>query len=349
MRRSIATLVVALAMTAALSGSALAAEYDPPGATSPSTGTTVLSDQAYTQTTAAGSATSVCPPGSVLTGAHVTASHSPNTTFVDYPYVIVARCAALQTTVADGQLVTSATGPVTDGSELRSCADSVCGQYQFNGAGPQQSDANCPDDQAVTSLQIVSGYWLDELRFGCQALDATGVPTGTVTDTDYAGGNHNPSGPRTPVSCPAGDVAVGLQAETDQWIHLPQLECAPVIPGSPTYGFTGFTAPLITDGFNVMKAGRAIPVKWSLTGLAGDPVVGAHASLTSIRVDCATGTGDTVNPVDEYATGASGLQDFGDGTYQWNWATSASYAGTCRELRLTLDDTTVHRVLFSFR
>ena len=91
---------------------------------------------------------------------------------------------------------------------------------------------------------------------------------------------------------------------------------------------------------NVAKAGRAIPLKWRLYDLGGNPVTDlapAAVHLTSVSVACAALT-ESPNALEEYATGASGLQNRGDGAYQFNWATSQSFAGTCRRLRLDLGE-----------
>ncbi len=53
-----------------------------------------------------------------------------------------------------------------------------------------------------------------------------------------------------------------------------------------------------------------------------------------------------------YATGTdagnSGLQYLGDGNWQYNWATSKTYAGLCRTMSLNLKDGTVHTADFIF-
>jgi hypothetical protein len=38
--------------------------------------------------------------------------------------------------------------------------------------------------------------------------------------------------------------------------------------------------------------------------------------------------------VEEYAAGSSGLQNLGDGYYQFNWKTPTSYAGSCKSIKL---------------
>ena len=61
------------------------------------------------------------------------------------------------------------------------------------------------------------------------------------------------------------------------------------------------------------------------------------AQITSVSVTCAALTQGT-DAVEEYAPGASGLQNLGGGAYQINWATPKSFAGTCRRLRLDLGE-----------
>ena len=88
------------------------------------------------------------------------------------------------------------------------------------------------------------------------------------------------------------------------------------------------------------KAGRAIPLKWRLYDLGGNPVTKlapAAVKLTSVSVACSA-LSEGNDAVEEYVTGASGLQNLGGGAYQLNWATSKTFAGTCRRLRLDLGE-----------
>ena len=61
---------------------------------------------------------------------------------------------------------------------------------------------------------------------------------------------------------------------------------------------------------------------------------------------CATGT--TPDAIKEYAAGMSGLQNLGDGYYQWNWQTPTGYAKSCKTLTLGLGDGTTHTAAFTF-
>ena len=48
--------------------------------------------------------------------------------------------------------------------------------------------------------------------------------------------------------------------------------------------------------------------------------------------------GASPDQVEEYATGGKGLLHLGGGTYQFNWATPKSYAGSCKTATLTAYD-----------
>jgi hypothetical protein len=100
------------------------------------------------------------------------------------------------------------------------------------------------------------------------------------------------------------------------------------------YNFDGLYAPVDRPNtYNVSKAGQAIPLKWRLTDFLGNPVL----TLTAVTVkvnDASCSVGTSADQVEEYASGASGLQNLGDGRYQFNWKTPASYASSCKRLSL---------------
>ena len=102
------------------------------------------------------------------------------------------------------------------------------------------------------------------------------------------------------------------------------------------YVFDGFFEPINNgDIVNVAKAGQAIPVKWRLTDYGNGTPISDPASfvgLYSYSVSCIDFTGDPTDVVEEYASGASGLQYKGDGYWQYNWKTSKTYVGQCRQM-----------------
>ena len=116
------------------------------------------------------------------------------------------------------------------------------------------------------------------------------------------------------------------------------------------YAFTGFAQPVDNGGVdNIVKAGQAVPLRWTLrdaTGTAVTTLTAAHVSVTVTALTCATG--DATDALEEYATGNSGLQNLGGGNYQFNWATPKSYAGSCKTLHLRLNDGSDQTAVFAF-
>ena len=117
----------------------------------------------------------------------------------------------------------------------------------------------------------------------------------------------------------------------------------------PFYDFDGFYAPV--DGpptVNVVKAGSAVPVKFSLGGDQGLEIFAAGYPKSQ-RIDCESGVPTDV--IEETATaGESGLSyDATTGEYTYVWKTNKAWSGTCRQVAVKLDDTTVHRAYFEFK
>jgi hypothetical protein len=115
-----------------------------------------------------------------------------------------------------------------------------------------------------------------------------------------------------------------------------------------TFAYSGLAAPVDDGGvLNVAKAGQSIPLKWRLLDANGAPVTTLSAVSVSVAsLACAAAA--TTDAVDEYAAGASGLQNLGGGYYQYNWATPKSYDGSCKTLQLNLGEGIVRTALFQF-
>ena len=124
------------------------------------------------------------------------------------------------------------------------------------------------------------------------------------------------------------------------------------ISAQPTYAFSGFDKPVDNQPIvNNAKAGSSIPVKWQITDLDGTPISdpASFMSLTSYAVSCGALTADPIDEIEEYSAGASGLQYFGDGYWQFNWKTPKGYAGHCRIMVLKLGDGSEHTAYFKFK
>lgn len=110
------------------------------------------------------------------------------------------------------------------------------------------------------------------------------------------------------------------------------------------YGFEGFFSPVSNTALNTVRAGQPIPLKWRLTDARGAPVTGL--STVQVRVTDNCSAESTPRTTEESALG--GLQNLGDGDYQFNWKTPRSYAGSCKTLQLDLGDGVIHTARFSF-
>jgi hypothetical protein len=116
----------------------------------------------------------------------------------------------------------------------------------------------------------------------------------------------------------------------------------------PLFDFTGFKPPV--DNLpvrNVMSAGKAVPVKFSLDGFKGLGVM-ASGYPKSEQIAC-----DPAAPTDQVETTVGApfsvlLYDPRTDTYVYVWKTDRSWANTCRQLIVKLDDGSVHRANFQF-
>jgi hypothetical protein len=114
------------------------------------------------------------------------------------------------------------------------------------------------------------------------------------------------------------------------------------------YNFTGFFSPVSNPPIlNVVNAGRAIPVKFSLSGNKGLNIFAVN-SPTSGQVTCGT---STQSDIEETVTAGSSSLSYSAGSDQYNyvWKTENTWAGTCRVLNFTFNDGTTRTALFKFK
>jgi hypothetical protein len=116
------------------------------------------------------------------------------------------------------------------------------------------------------------------------------------------------------------------------------------------YAFTGFLNPVDNlPVWNVAKAGQAVPFRWHVADAIGNPVTNlVSVTVTAVTYNCALGTTD--NQLEDYAAGGSGLQNLGNGDYQFNWATPKAYANSCKTVMFNLGEGAgkEHAALFKF-
>lgn len=152
----------------------------------------------------------------------------------------------------------------------------------------------------------------------------------------------------TPVSGFDG-WGITLGPDGNLWVTSASGDAVGRLDVSVPFVFTGFMSPVDNlPTINAMKAGAAVPVKFSLGGDLGLEVL-APGSPSSQRVACTNG--GALDAVEVTITaGASALQyDSLTGLYSYVWKTNKAWTGTCRLLNLELTDGSVHQAMFLFR
>jgi streptogramin lyase len=115
------------------------------------------------------------------------------------------------------------------------------------------------------------------------------------------------------------------------------------------YDFAGFFQPVDNlPTLNAAKAGSAIPVKFSLSGFQGLAIF-SPGYPKSEQIMCSSTA--AVDGIESTVTaGSSGLTyDSLTDQYHYVWKTSKSWANSCRQLVVKLDDTTSHQANFKLK
>jgi len=189
---------------------------------------------------------------------------------------------------------------------------------------------SCPSGQILQNTSGVFAQWtasdagsgVDGAVSGQIELDTSQVGTRTAT-------------------LPAGSVRdrVGNQSEAANCTY------------SVIYRWSGFFRPVDNSSgsnivWNIVNAGRAVPIKFSLAGFQGMDILSGTPKV--VWVPCTNGASD---PIDEFAStvGNSSLQyDSVTDQYIYVWKTDRNWAGKCAKLVVTLKDGTSHEAWFRF-
>jgi hypothetical protein len=197
-----------------------------------------------------------------------------------------------------------------------------------DGVDPTITITTPPDGATYLLNQSINADYACEDEAGGSGLDSCvgTVADGTPVDTATVGGKT--------FTVDAADLAGNTSSLTHNY--------------GVAYLFTGFFTPVDNLPIrNTAKAGQAIPLKWRVTDANGAPVTTlTNVSVTASSLVCAIGP--TPDAVEEYASGSSGLQNLGDGYYQFNWKTPKSYGGSCKTVKVNVGDNVVHTAEFSF-
>ena len=118
---------------------------------------------------------------------------------------------------------------------------------------------------------------------------------------------------------------------------------------SVLYNFAGFFQPVDNlPMVNLVSAGQAIPVKFSLSGDKGLNIFAAGYPVSQ-QIACVGGS--TVSAVEETVTAGSSSLGYDPGTdrYIYVWKTERAWRGTCRQLLVKLNDGSVNIANFQFK
>jgi subtilisin family serine protease len=197
--------------------------------------------------------------------------------------------------------------------------------------------------QSINFASLSSKYFLDP-NFTVSATATSGLPVSFSAD------------PTTPTICTVttgGTVDVLLagtctikasQSGNNNYLAAQDVSQYFTVTG---YSWNGFFQPIDNGIYNRVKAGQAIPIKFSLNGNQSMNIFMA-GSPSSQSAACAGGA--AVDDIEEVDTaGASGLTyDPGTDQYHYVWKTEKGWGGSCRKLTVTLADGSVHIALFNF-
>ena len=114
------------------------------------------------------------------------------------------------------------------------------------------------------------------------------------------------------------------------------------------YDFDGFFRPIDDDVFNVVKAGRAIPVKFSLNGYQGLDNIFVPGYPKSIQIKCPDADAEPDDEMEFTETAGESSLSYDADQYIYVWKTDKDWTG-CRQLVVKLIDGTSHVANFQFK
>ncbi len=117
---------------------------------------------------------------------------------------------------------------------------------------------------------------------------------------------------------------------------------------SQQFAFTGFFPPVDNQPtLNTVKAGSAVPIKFSLNGYQGLDIFFAGYPASAV-VTCGSAAEDAIEQT-MMAGGSSLSYNAGADQYIYIWKTDKSWANTCRTFVLRLRDGSYYRADFKFK
>jgi hypothetical protein len=229
------------------------------------------------------------------------------------------------------------TSPQTLGEGAGQAATGTAVDNAGNSASTEVTGINVdltPPVVSVTGVADGATYTLGSVpAAGCATSDAL---SGVETDATLAlsGGNDNGVGTFT-ASCTGATDKAGNSGAASVTYQV-------------TYPYSDFSPPLdLPPTVNLLKAGAAVAVKFSLGGDRGLDILAA-GSPTSQAMACG---GGTTNDIEQTTTAGNSSLNYDPATdqYVYVWKSDKAWAGTCRQFTLTLNDGTAHLAYFQFK
>ncbi|MBC8032326.1 MAG: PxKF domain-containing protein [Pyrinomonadaceae bacterium] len=113
------------------------------------------------------------------------------------------------------------------------------------------------------------------------------------------------------------------------------------------YNFTGFFSPVNNlPTINNVNAGRSIPLKFSLSGNKG---LGIFAVDYPASQQVACNSSAPLSDLEGTDTPGGSTLTYSPDQYHYNWKTEGSWAGTCRQLVVKLNDGSSYTAMFKFK
>jgi probable HAF family extracellular repeat protein len=130
--------------------------------------------------------------------------------------------------------------------------------------------------------------------------------------------------------------------------HASEWNIGKAAPGTPLYSFKGFFQPVDNlPTVNTVKAGAAVPVKFSLGGDKGLDIFSAGYPLSR---QAPSDPSSSLDQIEQTATASSSGLSYNatSGQYTYTWKTDKAWAGKTRQLILRFQDATEHKASFKF-
>lgn len=286
-------------------------------------GNTVTSTQTVT-------VTDDTPPTLALNGAS-TITWECHVAFVDPGATANDSCAGNLTSaiVVSGSVNPNVVGSYTLVYSVSDGAQTATATRTVNVVDTTAPVVSCPAN-IVATLPLNSSATSTPVNFSVSASDSC-AGSANVT-TSHASGSLFPVGTTT-VTTTATDPSGNTSSCSFNVTVL--------------YNFTGFFQPIGNlPVLNSVNAGRAIPIKFSLSGNKGLNIFAAGSPASGV---IACNSADPVAEVTETTTAGGSSLSYDSGQYHYVWKTESSWAGTCRQLVVTLNDGSTHRANFKFK